>query len=304
MSKDENEYTRLEELGGSKYEIVDGEPNIKGWEVKNENGVDIGEVDELLFDPESLKVRYLVIDLDPAISGVADRRVLVPIGLADLKVNNEMVLLPNVNSAQLSELPEYENGHLTYEIEREIRSVFEAPASVGTATGAEADTRHSPVTAASATISPDERQDKKAFYTHQHFDEDKFYSQNTLPVIEENLEIGKKRVETGRTSISSRIVERKVEGTVDLKEEHVRIERTPVNRPLTSADGEAFKEQNFEIIEHAEVPVVSKEARVVEEITIHKEVEERQETIHETLRNTEVKAEHIDPGQPDSSDRI
>jgi len=64
LNESNTEGSRLEELGGSNYEIVDGEQNIKGWEVKNEKGVKIGEVDELLFNPASRSVRYLVVDLD------------------------------------------------------------------------------------------------------------------------------------------------------------------------------------------------------------------------------------------------
>lgn len=276
MSDEENELTNLEELGGSKYEIVDGESNVKGWNVKDEHGDDLGEVDELLFDPETLNVRYLVVDLYRSIAGGVNKRVLVPIGIADLKADAELVVLPNVKAVQLNQLPEYKKGALTLQTAREIRNIFEG-------------------------TTPEAGKD---FYSHPHFDENKFYNTGKLPVVEEHLEIGKKQVETGRASISSRIVERQVEGSVDLTREQVSIERTPVNRPLTAADGDAFKEQHFEIIAHAEVPVVTKEARVVEEITIRKDTEAHQETIRETLRSTEVKAEHLDPGQESSTERL
>jgi stress response protein YsnF len=51
---------------------------------------------------------------------------------------------------------------------------------------------------------------------------------------------------------------------------------------------------NIELIEHAEVPVVSKEARVVEEISIGKDVKHRDETVKDTVRKTEVDIEEID----------
>ncbi|RZM08946.1 MAG: PRC-barrel domain containing protein, partial [Pedobacter sp.] len=84
MALDENKHNHLVELGGSDYEIVDGEPNIKGWNVKNELGELIGEVDELLFDPQSRQVRYLVVDLDRNFGLDIDKKILVPIGLAEL----------------------------------------------------------------------------------------------------------------------------------------------------------------------------------------------------------------------------
>jgi len=83
--KEEKKYDHLIELGGSDYEIVDGEPDIRGWKVKNEAGQLIGKVDDLLFDPSSQQVRYLIIDLNDAEFVIdEDKKILAPIGLASL----------------------------------------------------------------------------------------------------------------------------------------------------------------------------------------------------------------------------
>jgi uncharacterized protein (TIGR02271 family) len=120
----------------------------------------------------------------------------------------------------------------------------------------------------------------------------------TIPVIEEELQVGKKEVETGGVRLRSRIVERPVEESIRLREEHVNIERTPVDRPATTADFNGL-EGTIELTETAERPVVAKEARVVEQVSLDKEVTEREETISDTVRHTEVDAEEI-PG----TDRI
>lgn len=60
----ENTNKRLQELGGSDFEIAEDQPDIRGWDVKDENGKKIGEVDELIFDEQSRKVRYIVLDLE------------------------------------------------------------------------------------------------------------------------------------------------------------------------------------------------------------------------------------------------
>jgi uncharacterized protein (TIGR02271 family) len=283
MASSEN--NRLEELGGSDYVIVDNEPNIKGWDVRNTEGQKIGEVDELLFDPEARKVRYLIVDLDDnELELDGDKKVLAPIGLAVLHENDDEVILPNVTAEQLTALPAYRKGEVTTETESTVRNIFEGLGAAGLAAGA-------------ASASDD-------FYNHEHFNENKFYNSRTaadadttasLPIIEENLQVGKQEVETGGARITSRLVERPVEEKINLREEHVTIERTPVDRPVSSSDSNLFKEEEFEITEHAEVPVVNKEARVVEEVTLNKEVEEREETIRDTVRNTEVEAERIDP---------
>jgi uncharacterized protein (TIGR02271 family) len=117
----------------------------------------------------------------------------------------------------------------------------------------------------------------------------------TLKVVEENLNVGKREVETGGTRLRSRVVSRPVEEQLRLREEHVFVNRTPVNRAATETDFETFKEGTVELRETAEVPVVSKEARVVEEVSLGKEITERDETIRDTVRNTEVDVEQI-PG--------
>jgi len=114
-----------------------------------------------------------------------------------------------------------------------------------------------------------------------------------IPIIEENLEVGKREVRTGGTRIRSRIVERPVEESLRLREENVTVERTPVDRAATAADLQNFGEKQIEMTETAEVPVVTKEARVVEEISLNKDVNERTETVSDTVRKTEVDVEDL-----------
>ena len=115
----------------------------------------------------------------------------------------------------------------------------------------------------------------------------------SIKIIEENLNVGKKTVETGGARLRSRIVEHPVEEQIRLREEHVKVSRNTVNRPATEADFAAFKEGTTEMIETAEVPVVAKEARVVEEVSLGKEASERSETIRDTVRKTEVDVEDL-----------
>lgn len=126
----------------------------------------------------------------------------------------------------------------------------------------------------------------------------------TINRVEENLEVGKREVSSGGVRVRSRIVERPVEESIRLREEHVHVERNPVDRPLTDADRNSLQDRDIELTERAEVPVVNKEARVVEEIRVGKEVNERNETIRDTVRNTEVDIDKIDPDErrnyPDS----
>ena len=129
------------------------------------------------------------------------------------------------------------------------------------------------------------------------YDDDDMTTEATLPVVEERLDVGKQEVERGGARIHSRIVERPVEETVRLREEHVTVNRRPVDRDVTDADRQHFQPGEMVITERAEVPIVGKESRVVEEVDVSKEVTERDETVRDTLRSTQVDVDEFDaPG--------
>ena len=125
-----------------------------------------------------------------------------------------------------------------------------------------------------------------------------------IPVVEENIEVGKRAVERGGARIRSRVIEKPVEANVRLREEHVVVNRRPVNRAVTDADLNNFQQGDIELTERAEVPVVNKQARVVEEIEVGKTVEEHDETIRDTVRRTDVDVQEIDTDVTDTDDDL
>ncbi len=114
-----------------------------------------------------------------------------------------------------------------------------------------------------------------------------------IPVIEEKLQVGTREVERGGVRVYSHITEQPVEQEVRLRDERVNVERRPVDRPATERDFAAFKEGTIEMTETHEEPVVAKEARVVEEVVIGKDVRERTERVRDTVRRTEVDVESM-----------
>ena len=121
-----------------------------------------------------------------------------------------------------------------------------------------------------------------------------------VPVVEEELKVGKREVETGGgVRVRTEIEERPVQEQVNLREEHVRVERRPVDRPATQADvNQALHGRTIEVREKSEQPVVSKEARVVEEVVVGKEATQRTETVRDTVRRTDVEVEQVDKNNP------
>ena len=114
--------------------------------------------------------------------------------------------------------------------------------------------------------------------------------QERIPVIEEQLVIGKK-ADVGRTiNVSSRVVSERVGEDVTLHEERVTIEHNPVNRELSSSEAEAMliDGKTVSMTERSEEVVVGKKAVVTDEVVIKKEGHDRVEHVEETVRRTEV----------------
>ncbi|RNI22006.1 DUF2382 domain-containing protein [Rufibacter latericius] len=399
----------LRELGDSKYEVAKGEPDIRGWKVADAQGNLMGKVKELLCDPEALKVRYLILDLEGNVLDLEPRDIMVPIGLAELHEADDVVTVPNLSAEQIQALPRYEANLLNQETERLVQRIFVGDHVHGT----------SPAPARQPQV------DSQEYYSQEHFNQNNLYrnrkaknviglfsdagsvqrvlselfasgfkkedievamrsspgstegysqenferffyslfatpeeamahqakmqnsnalvvvhaysqdeanraahlldshrnseldieierttsapsntspvtshltestSESTsIPVIEEQLQVGKQEVETGRTRVHQ-IVERPIGENVRLREERIQMERVPVDRPAAGADFASFQEGSFELKEYAEVPVISKEAHVVEEITIGKDVEVREELIQETVKKTEIQVEDL-----------
>ena len=133
---DKNYNNRLQKLKGSDYEIRDGYTDIRGWDVKDASGRTIGEVDELLFDPESRRVRYMVVDLEDNDFNLDERDVLLPIGVAQLHEKEDDVIVSNITAEQLRALPEYDEDNFDTEHEHGIRNVFAGWSGLGMAGGA------------------------------------------------------------------------------------------------------------------------------------------------------------------------
>ena len=119
--------------------------------------------------------------------------------------------------------------------------------------------------------------------------------EQAIPVIQEELKVGKRTVQRGGVRVYQRVIETPVREDITLREEHVTIERHPVDQAVAPDQVPAFQEKSFKLRESAEEAVVQKSARVVEEVVVGKEVSQRQEQISDTVRSTDVEVEQIAP---------
>jgi len=206
---DNMKHRRLQELDRSDFEIVKGEPDIRGWDVKDARGQKIGEVEELIIDATEKKVRYMVVDLDDNKLNLNHRKVLVPIGLAELDSDHDDVLTPKISPQQFTELPEYDRTHLTADAERRISSALERPER---STSAPEANRQPSKTNKEERVQNDEVD--PGFYEHENYNLDNLYKNrlhNAQPAknrneseYERGLRLWERRSEGGIVSDETR----------------------------------------------------------------------------------------------------
>jgi uncharacterized protein (TIGR02271 family) len=131
--------------------------------------------------------------------------------------------------------------------------------------------------------------------THSASD-DKASREETAPIVEEELSIGKREVASGGVRVTSSVEERPVERTVNLREEEVEAERRPTDYKLSPEEAEAaFEEKTVEMMGTSEQAEVSKTARVVGEVSLSKQTNEREQTVRDKVRRTDVEVEELEP---------
>ena len=134
------------------YEVADRDPDVRGWGVYSADGLELGEVEELLVDPTAKKVRYLAVDLRSDKDNIAARRkVVVPVGAARLRVDSDEVVLDTMKSSEVATLPAYRPEAFDDAYESDVRTRF----------GYRALTAPTP--------------DRATWYDHELYDDGRFY---------------------------------------------------------------------------------------------------------------------------------
>lgn len=121
-------------------------------------------------------------------------------------------------------------------------------------------------------------------------------NETRIPVTQEEIKVGKREVQSGGVRVFKRVRDTPVNESVQLRDEKVKVERRPASGDASVAGRDAFKEESFELRESSEEPVVSKSARVVEEVVVGKEVKQRTENIKDSVRRTDVDVEQLGSG--------
>lgn len=262
---------RLEDLDD--YQVVDGEPDPRGWNVKTADGTRVGRVDSLVADTAAMQVRYLDVELDrKALRLDEDRHVLVPIGDARLDDDEDDVRLLSTTPAQLLAMPPY-------------RADAEMP----------------------RPTTPANDRDASAFYGKRGGTG----GVKRLVLSEEQLRVGKRAREAGQVEVRKSVETRHVEQQVPLVHEEVTVERRPISGKAPSA--QEIAEGTVRIPLMAEEAVVEKRTVAAEELVIRKHAVVENETVEADLRKERVDTTGVDqqrgrgssskPSDPDAGPR-
>ena len=115
-----------------------------------------------------------------------------------------------------------------------------------------------------------------------------------IPIVDEELHVGKREVERGGARVRSYVRETPVSEQVTLHDENVSIERRPVNETLSQSElgsGDLLRDREIEMRATGEEAVIGKEAHVNEEVVVRKTANEHTENVSDTVRHTEVDVE-------------
>ncbi|MEW5930507.1 MAG: DUF2382 domain-containing protein [Gemmatimonadota bacterium] len=248
------------------FKVADGDPDVRGWGVIASDGRQVGEVDQLLVDTAAMKVRYLDVDLDDGMTAGADRHVLVPIGYARLDEGSSRVIVDTLAGADIAALPTYTHGPVTRDVETDLRSRFDA--GYRAREGDDAD-----------------------FYAHDLYDDDRFFSgrsgERHIVRSEEELAIGRRRVEAGEVSVGKRVETEHVSRPVELSREEAVIERRPITDPGMRSDAR-IEDGEIRVPLSREEAVVEKRVVPKEELVVRKHEVQDTETVEADLRRERI----------------
>jgi uncharacterized protein (TIGR02271 family) len=92
----------LVSLDDGGWQVADGEPDVRGWDVVTADQRKVGRVDDLLADPAAEKVRFMTVEMSGMAKG--DERFRVPISRARIDEGRRQVIVDASSAADLGDL--------------------------------------------------------------------------------------------------------------------------------------------------------------------------------------------------------
>jgi uncharacterized protein (TIGR02271 family) len=244
---------------------------MTGTAVYSSDGDKIGTIDEIFVDQETGQPEW--IGLGTGFFGT--KRVLVPVTGAE--VAEDRVTVP-YSKNQVKDTPGIDADDISQETEERLYAHYglgyserrsETGLPEGTPTAGPEDE------ALGADVTPRT-------------------GEGTVTRSEEELRVGTRGVEAGRARLRKWVETEPVQTDVELQRERVRVERQPIDQPVSGAE---IGEEEIEVPVHAEEAVVQKQTVAKERIGLEKDVETERETVSDEVRKERVEVEGDDLGR-------
>lgn len=237
---------RLSDLSRDNMYDNAGVYNPSGNTAYGYNGEKIGTVRDALVDPQSGRIRYLILDVGGWFSS---KEVVVPVGEA--RFDDSGVYFDNLTKDQVRDLEEY---------------------------------RYDQTYSDTSFQQTNERVLRAADTDETAYRERAYRTPDRLQLLEERLIVNKERFRAGAVEIGKHVETRQEQVNVGLQREEVVIERHPVTeaRPVEGAVLGAASE-TVRVDLEAERANVAKQAYVVEEVEIGKRTVTDTQTVTETV---------------------
>jgi uncharacterized protein (TIGR02271 family) len=252
--------------------VAEGNEDIRGWEVRGQDGDKIGKVKDLLVDPTAMRARYMDVELSGGLFG-SGRRVLVPVGVARLSDEDDAVLL-SADASTLNDYPEYDGSAVDRDYETSLRSRLSGGAFAATA-------------------------NTNDYYEHDHYNDKGLYGSRRatadvdndrearMTVSREELVVGKRQVQAGEAYLRKTVETEHVRESVPLMHEEVTIERHPISG-TSGVNATIGQDQEIRVPLMAEEAIAEKRVVGEEEVVLRKHQVEENRTVEADLRRERV----------------
>jgi uncharacterized protein (TIGR02271 family) len=241
---------------------------MRGEPVYDSAGEKIGKVEEIFYDQQTRVPEWIGIGTG---GFFGSKRVLVPVKGAQLSDDGLMVAY---SKEQVKDSPDIEEDEISQQCEDELAAYYDLGYSK----------QQSQTALTKGGKQPQARQTSK--------------DEQSVTRAEEEVEVGKRPVETGSARLRKWVETEPVALDVELKHEVARVTRERIDEP---AGEHEFGEDEVEMPLHGEKPVVQKQAVAKERVGLQKDVEREQQTVKDEVRKERVEIEGAtdDPNRRD-----
>jgi uncharacterized protein (TIGR02271 family) len=229
---------------------------MRGAPVYDKDGEKIGKVEEIFYDPHARIPEWLGIG-----TGLfGSKRVLVPVrGSAPY----EDGLMVAYSKEQVKNSPDIDEEEISQRREVDLARYYGVAYSAQASQTGLVEGRQRPAGTAGA-------------------------GRETVTRAEEEVEVGKRPVQTGQARLKKWVETEPVALEVELRREVARVTRERIDRP---AGEHEFSEEEVEVPLRGEKPVVQKQTVAKERVGLEKDVQTRKETVRDEVKKERVEVE-------------